>query len=255
VSPRVDDSPVPSFGNMVVAPDGSVLVWVPEGVLRFTGDLHDRARTSFDPGYVFLALDPGGRYLAGTSVSGKNGRALLFFDLRRREVVRRVEIPASAGLISMTFDRRGRRVAVGYPDGRVRLVDRRNGSVVATSRPVVNSSIEDLLFTRDALVVAALDGNVAFLDPVTLRERAIVQPVPGAGLPDNGYLKPHGNALAVRADGTLILAITAPAGAVASFDPSTKALLAHACKIAGPDLPASHWREVLPDRQHVRPCS
>ena len=252
VSEPVED---PRVAFIAVAPDGSVLVMLVKGMLRFTGDLRNRAGPLFNPDYLFMTLDPRGRYVAAMTLTARNGRALLFYDLRRREVVRRVEIPVPVGLISMAFDRRGQRVAVGYPDGSVRLVDRRNGSIVATSRAVANSSIDDLLFTRDALVLAARDGSVAFLDPRTLRERAIVRPVPGAALPGLEFLKPPGNTLAVRGDGTLIMAITQPVGAVASFDPGMGSLIAYACSFAGPDLPASHWREVLPDREHVKPCT
>ena len=159
-------------------------------------------------------------------------------------------MPAGIGL-SFEFAPGGRTLAVGYPGGRIRLVDRKTLRITRTSDAVVDGQVQDLLFTRDYLVVAGSDGTFGLLDPATLVTRTRIRPVPESKPPTSPLLQPSSFALATRDGRTIVISV---GEAVASFDPRVESLLDRACRMAGPDLPDAHWREVLPNRDRVAPC-
>jgi hypothetical protein len=125
------------------------------------------------------------------------------------------------------------------------MVDRQSASIIATSAIVSDGAVPDVLFTKYGIVTGQTDGRVTILDPHSLRTLGVLKPAPGNG---QGMLSLH--------DGhVLVASLVEPRGAVAAFDLRPSAWLRRACRLAGPDLPASHWREVLPDREHVKPCA
>jgi hypothetical protein len=192
-----------------------------------------------------FAASPGGRYVAYVRVTNPAPlrTSLVVVDLQTRQVSARVRLPAEPGTI--VFDRTGERIALGTIDGRVIMVDRRSGAVTAISDIVADGFVSDVLFTKFGVVTGQTDGLVTILDAHSLRTLGVIDPAPGNYQGELGLHDGH----------VLVTSLVDPEGAVAAFDLRPRAWLAHACKIAGPDLPASHWREVLPDREHVKPCA
>jgi hypothetical protein len=253
-SPRAEAEVVGRWAYPAAAPDGRVVVLDAEGIAQLDGKSLEPLRPTIDATRKWprLALDAVGSraaYLDG------DARALEIADLDRGEVTGRVTLPddvtsviQTSRVVHLAFV--GSRVAVGLGDGRVLLVDPESARVVR-SATVVDARIDDLLPSNGMLVVAGGDGTMVLLDADTLRERARFRPVPELEVPAPPFPKPQGTVLAVRDDGTFITAI---GPAVATFDARTERLLARACAIAGPDLSASQWRALLPDRDPVPPC-
>ena len=243
-------------GEMAVADDGTVVAHGGTALYQFDGEtLHQVAPPmAIDLSRGDLALDRVHRVVAFEQARGaaRTALALVFVDLRHGRELGRVPIPQAAGIgLSLEFDPTGRTVAVGYPDGRIRSVDRRTMRVTRISNPVVQGQIADLLFTRTSLAAAARDGTIALVDPRTLVRTALLRPVPELSLTDSPFDSPTTSVLA-SADGRVV--VIAVAAAVASFDPGTRRLIRRACALAGPDLPAVHWRQRLPDRTYLPPC-
>jgi WD40 repeat protein len=192
-----------------------------------------------------FAASPGGRYVAYVRFDDDQFKrtSLVIVDLQERRVSARVRLPAQPGTI--VFDRTGERIALGTGDGRVIMVDRRSGAVTAISDIVSDGAVSDVLFTKFGVVTGQTDGLVTILDARSLRTVGVLDPAPGNYQGELGLHDGH----------VLITSLADPQRAVAAFGLRPSSWLAHACKLAGPDLPASHWREVLPDREHVKPCA
>ncbi|MBX3389429.1 MAG: protein kinase [Phycisphaeraceae bacterium] len=120
-----------------------------------------------------MAASGNGRFVV---TGAESDPPLKLWDVSTRTAVRDISIPFSTSLDStsrgLAIDRTGKRIAIGYEDGRILLVDGTDGSTTKSVK-FGDRFVRGLEFSPDdSVLLAGLgDGRVLELDPSTLDVR------------------------------------------------------------------------------------
>jgi WD40 repeat protein/DNA-binding SARP family transcriptional activator len=262
----------------VVGKDGRITLWNAR-TLRSAGELRGLRADG-----QALAFSPDGRFLAAAEALFEPPR-MRVWDVRRRALTR-VRAPTAAATLAFSPDGRLIAVATGNHRG-ADIRDARSGRLVKSVRTVELARSAAFSPDGDLLVVGLYDGRLEFFStsgwkgigqPIEAHSAAITHPV---FTPDGGVLataaadgtvalwdvdtqRPIGTPVAVdpgRAtsaafspDGSELFAVST-SGQGVRLSTSPEAWKRHACLVAGRDLTAREWGEVLPDRPYQAVCS
>jgi WD40 repeat protein len=164
-------------------------------------------------------------------------------DLDEGRVIREGEAPHSSG---GEFSPDGRRFAVGFNGGRMRVLDVETGEWVGPQRVGHDGGIFAMDWAPDGSMFATGgdDFAIVFWDPDTGAPLSKVLP----SRPGDGQMSPQ-----FLPDGRTLL-LTAPGGAVYTMDLSIEHWIDSACAIAGRNLTEDEWRDAFGDRPYRQTC-
>jgi WD40 repeat protein len=275
-------------GNVAFSPDGRLLVVVGRDgrvtlwnarTLRSAGELEGLRADS-----QTVAFSPDSRFLAAAEALFTPPR-IRVWDVRRRELTR---FRSEQSTAMLAFSPDGRWVAAETGFG-VDVLDARSGRPVKHVKPEPEIATRSVAFSPDGrlLVIGSSDGTVHFFS--TDDWSAVGRPVeahtarvtslafaPGGrmlatgaadgtvALWDVGTRKPIGTPLSLgpetytsamfSPDGSYLFAVST-GGEGVRLNASPDAWKRHACILAGRDLTAREWQEVLPERPYQAVCS
>jgi WD40 repeat protein/DNA-binding SARP family transcriptional activator len=186
------------------------------GIIAVTSSPPDRAKGT---AVVFAALGGSGR------------------------VIRRVHLASCC--VRANFSADGERYAFGGFDGRVGVLDVASGRVSGPRDPLHNGPVGWVTFSPDGSTVASMgfDGELMLSDGRTGRPRAELDPGPVNRAAAVGY-RPDGHIAVVAFSNGLVLDV----------DTDPAAWLAHACRVAGRNLTADEWRDLIGRRARRPTC-
>jgi WD40 repeat protein len=204
-------------------------------------DVRRRALTRFrSTRYAsMLAFSPDGRWIAAEAGFGAE-----VLDADSGRLVKWVKTDVDTRSVAFSPD--GGQLLIGSSDGAVHFVSTDDWKRVGRPFEAHTARIISLVFSPDGrvLATAGADGNVALWDartrkpigtPLTLEPGTFVT---AAFSPDGSHLF----AVSTRGQGIRL-------------DASPEAWKRHACLVAGRDLTAQEWEDVLPERPYQAVCS
>jgi WD40 repeat protein/class 3 adenylate cyclase/tRNA A-37 threonylcarbamoyl transferase component Bud32 len=201
--------------------------------------LYSRTVT-IDRGRGGLYFSPDGRRLAVLGCC-RPGSPIDVWDARSGD--RKLSVAVDGYAASLAFSPDGRRLAAGTNDGRVMLLDAHDGQRRGPLIEVGKDEINPVSFSPDGrLLAASAADQTATVWDLASRTRL------GTTFPTVQGVVP---AAQFAPDGDLVIAYLADA-VKWPMDPRTWKRFA--CTVAGRDLTAAEWDDILPDRDHQRVC-
>lgn len=237
-------SPAPAFsGNgrsLVTADLSTALVWDVQSGQPAAGGARYEAREEI----VSVAADATGSVVA----LGVRGGGVEVGDTVTGELVTELVVPGGETLAvrPLGFSPDGRWLAGGSESGRVVVWDTETWDVHGTWAAVPGGGVDSLAFTADSRAVVAAGAGTASIWPL---DRG------AAGMTMDLSATRSGSDVAVAAldAGRTVVTFTEDEG-VQLWDISERALLEHACAVAGRNLTPDEWSEVLPSIPYARTC-
>ena len=157
-----------------------------------------------------------------------------------------LRIPAPMGS-EAALDPRGRWVAIGGYDGKLRFYSQTDGHPLAPAQPASGGPVFNVSTTLDGRYVTASGGAVATVpvfDTRTFRQTGVDLPIPQPG--DDAATRTR-----FALDGSLIVVEKRE---VHLFPIGAAAWTQRACRVVGRNLTHDEWREALPGRPYEQTC-
>lgn len=174
----------------------------------------------------------------------QSGIELLLVDARSGRRVLRIRAPMGS---EAALDPRGRWVAIGGYDGKLRFYSQTDGHPLAPAQPASGGPIFNVSTTLDGHYVTASGGAVAtvpLFDTRTFRRTGVDLPIPQPG--DDAATRTR-----FALDGSLIVVEKRE---VQLFPIGAAAWTQRACRVVGRNLTHDEWREALPGRPYEQTC-
>jgi WD40 repeat protein len=188
---------------------------------------------------AMLAFSPDGRWIAAETGFGAE-----VFDARSGKLVEWVKTEVASR--SVTFSPDGSLLVIGTSDGTALFFSTADWQRVGRPIEAHTARVTSLAFSPDGRVLASAgaDGTVAVWDVET--RKPIGTPL---------TLEPETFAsVAFSPDGSQLFAVSTRGPGI-RLDASPQAWKRHACVVAGRDLSAREWEELLPERPYQAVCS
>ena len=195
---------------------------------------------TIDRGRGGLFFSPDGRRLAVPGCC-RPGSPIEVWDARSGERELSVAVDGYAATVAFSPD--GRLLAAGTNSGKVLLLDAQDGERLGPPIEVGKDEIDPVSFSPDGRLLAASSGDqtATVWDVASRKQLGTTFPAVQGVVPVAQFAP----------DGDLVIAYLADA-VKWPMDPRTWARFA--CKVAGRDLTAAEWDDILPDRDHQRVC-
>ena len=238
-------SPAPAFTgdglSLVTVDTQAVLVW----------DVRSGQPAAGRPGYVAreqavsVAPDATGRLVA----VGVRGGGVEIGDTVTDTLVTELVPPGGENLAvtPLGFSPDGRWLAGGSESGRVVVWDTATWNVQRTWTAVQGGGVDSLAFTPDSRAVVAGGAGTASVWDVDPRAAA------GTTLALTALPSRSEVAVATLDGGQTVVTLTEDRG-VQLWETSPRALLEHACDVAGRNLTPTEWRSALPNLPYAQTC-
>jgi WD40 repeat protein len=186
-----------------------------------------------------LAFSPDGRWIAAETGFGAE-----VLDARSARLVKFVKTGGATRSVAFSPD--GSLLVIGSSDGTVHFFSTDDWKGVGRPFEAHTARVTSLVFSPDGRVLATAggDGTVALWDVRT--RKPIGTPLtlePGTFV-----------SAAFSPDGSYLFAVSTGVQGV-RLDASPEAWKQHACVVAGRDLTAREWEDLLPERPHRAVCS
>ena len=237
-------SPAPAFAgdglSLVTADTRTVLVWDVRSGQRAAGPAY-LARGEV----VSVAPDATGRLVA----VGVAGGGVEIADTVTGTLVTELVPPGGEDLAvtPLTFSPDGRWLVGGSESGRVVVWDTSTWNVRRTWLAVQGGGVDSLAFTSDSRAVVAGGAGTASVWDVDPRAPA------GLALALSALPSRSDVAVATLDEGHTVVTLTEDQG-VQLWEISPRALLEHACDVAGRNLNPTEWRTALPNLPYTQTC-
>jgi WD40 repeat protein len=188
---------------------------------------------------AMLAFSPDGRWIAAETGFGAE-----VFDARSGKLIKWVKTEEASRSVAISPD--GSLLVIGTSDGTARFFSTADWQRVGRPIEAHTARVTSLVFSPDGRVLASggADGTVALWDVETRKP---------LGTPLTLVPETHVSA-AFSPDGSHLFAVSTRGQGV-RLDASTEAWKQHACRVAGRDLTAREWDELLPERPYQAVCS
>ena len=236
-----------------VSPDGRLAATfrTPRGILLF--DVHRRRVVRQLPpipadrrfvSYVEGWTGDGRSVVVVRQRADQSGIELLLVDARSGRVRLRISAPMAA---DAAVDPRGRWVAIGGYDGKLRFYSQVDGHPLAPAQPASGGPIFNVSTTLDGRYVAVSGGGVATVpvfDTRTFRQTGVDLPIAQPG-------DPMATRTRFALDGSLIVVESRE---VQLFPLGPAPWTSRACQVVGRNLTHDEWSEVLPGRPYQATC-
>jgi WD40 repeat protein len=193
-----------------------------------------------DKGRGGLLFSPDGRRLAAPGCC-RPGSKIEVWDARSGE--RELSATVDGYATTIAFSPDGGLLGAGTESGKVVLLNADNGEQVGQPMEVATARIDPISFSPDGrLLAASSEDQTATLWDLESRKRL------GKSFPEVQGVVP---VTQFAPDGDLVIAYLADA-VKWPMDPRTWERFA--CRVAGRDLTAEEWNDVLPDRPYRQVC-